>query len=35
MVWGTVEALRPHGLTEGRTRSDVFAYAPREDLWQD
>ncbi len=35
MVWGTVEALRPHGLTEARTRSDVFAYAPREDLWQD
>jgi CDP-4-dehydro-6-deoxyglucose reductase len=35
MVWGTVTALRPHGLTEARTRSDVFDYAPREDLWTD
>lgn len=34
MVWGTVAALRPQGLTEAQTRSDVFAYAPREDLWQ-
>lgn len=33
MVWGTVAALRPYGLTESQTRSDVFAYAPREDLW--
>lgn len=35
MVWGTIAALRPHGLVEAHTRSDVFAYAPREDLWQD
>lgn len=33
MVWGTVELLRPCGLTRAQTRSDVFAYAPREDLW--
>lgn len=35
MVWGTVAALRPHGLVQTQTRSDVFAYAPREDLWRD
>lgn len=35
MVWGTVAALRPHGLVRERTRSDVFAYAPRDDLWSD
>lgn len=35
MVWGTIAALRPHGLVEAHTRSDVFTYAPREDLWQD
>jgi CDP-4-dehydro-6-deoxyglucose reductase len=35
MVWGTVAALRPHGLRRERTRSDVFAYAPRDDLWSD
>lgn len=33
MVWGTVEALKSCGLTAAETRSDVFAYAPREDLW--
>jgi NAD(P)H-flavin reductase len=33
MVWGTVEALRSAGLTEARTRADVFEYAPRDDLW--
>jgi CDP-4-dehydro-6-deoxyglucose reductase len=33
MVWGTVEALRTQGLTEARTRADVFEYAPRDDLW--
>lgn len=33
MVWGTVEALRGVGLTEARTRADVFEYAPRDDLW--
>ena len=35
MVWGTVSALRRIGLAEAQTRSDVFAYAPREDLWDD
>jgi len=35
MVWGTVAALRPVGLVEALTRSDVFAYAPRDDLWTD
>lgn len=33
MVWGTVAQLRAHGLTAARTRSDVFDYAPRDDLW--
>lgn len=33
MVWGSVEVLKHHGLKAERTRSDVFAYAPREDLW--
>ena len=33
MVWGTVELLKACGLTAEQTRSDVFAYAPREDLW--
>lgn len=33
MVWGTVAALKSCGLTAAQTRSDVFAYAPREDLW--
>ena len=27
MVWATVERLRPLGLVEARTRSDVFDYA--------
>lgn len=35
MVWGTVSALRAIGLAEARTRSDVFSYAPRDDLWTD
>lgn len=34
MVWGTVERLRGVGLTEAQTRSDVFEYAPRDDLWR-
>lgn len=33
MVWGTVAALRHCGLSQTRTRSDVFDYAPRDDLW--
>lgn len=33
MVWGTVTALRPLGLGPEQTRSDVFSYAPRDDLW--
>lgn len=33
MVWGTVALLRAHGLTESQCRSDVFGYAPRDDLW--
>lgn len=33
MVWGTVAALKPCGLTQEQTRSDVFDYAPRADLW--
>lgn len=33
MVWGSVEVLKTCGLTAEQTRSDVFAYAPREDLW--
>ncbi len=33
MVWGTVETLKPFGLTANETRSDVFGYAPRADLW--
>lgn len=33
MVWGTVQLLRSHGLKEAQCRSDVFAYAPRDDLW--
>jgi CDP-4-dehydro-6-deoxyglucose reductase len=33
MVWGTIEALGNAGLTEARTRADVFEYAPRDDLW--
>ncbi|MCC5888838.1 MAG: hypothetical protein JJT88_20555 [Gammaproteobacteria bacterium] len=33
MVWGTVEVLKPWGLTRSQARSDVFAYAPRADLW--
>lgn len=33
MVWGTVEALKASGLTAEQTRSDVFDYAPRADLW--
>ena len=35
MVWATVAQLRGCGLTEARTRSDVFDYAPRDDLWSD
>lgn len=35
MVWATVARLRPLGLTEARTRSDVFDYAPRDDLWSE
>lgn len=34
MVWGTVALLRDHGLAEAQCRSDVFAYAPRDDLWR-
>ncbi len=33
MVWGTVKALRPLGLCAEQTLSDVFSYAPRDDLW--
>lgn len=35
MVWGTVEALVPHGLQRSRTRADAFSYAPRTDVWPD
>ena len=33
MVWGTIRALEPAGLTAARTRADVFEYAPRDDVW--
>ncbi|TVS10605.1 MAG: hypothetical protein EA417_18860 [Gammaproteobacteria bacterium] len=33
MVWGTIDALRPCGLTQAQTFSDVLSYAPRDDLW--
>jgi len=33
MVYAAVARLRPCGLGRARTRSDVFDYAPREDVW--